>query len=89
MNGHDAPVARDDGLANRPTSRSGQLMDSLTAREREVLRLLVDGSSNREIANHLVLSVNMVKKRVLNLCGKLGVQSRAQAITKARMLQLV
>ncbi len=70
------------------TSRSGQLMDSLTAREREVLRLMVDGASNREIANHLVLSVNTVKKHVLNLCGKLGVQSRAQAIAKARTLQL-
>ncbi len=74
---------------HRSLSRSGQLMDSLTAREREVLRLLVDGASNREIANHLVLSVNTVKKHVLNLCGKLGVQSRAQAIAKARTLQLV
>lgn len=71
------------------TSSSGQLRDSLTAREREVLRLLVDGASNREIANHLVLSVNTVKKHVWNLCGKLGVQSRAQAIAKARTLQLL
>jgi LuxR family transcriptional regulator, maltose regulon positive regulatory protein len=71
------------------TSRSSRLMESLTAREREVLRLLVDGASNREIANHLVLSVNTVKKHVLNLCGKLGVQSRAQAIAKARTLQLL
>jgi LuxR family maltose regulon positive regulatory protein len=69
--------------------RSSQLMDSLTAREREVLRLLVDGASNREIADHLVLSVNTVKKHVLNLCGKLGVQNRAQAIAKARTLQLL
>jgi LuxR family maltose regulon positive regulatory protein len=74
---------------HRSTSRSSQLMESLTAREREVLRLLVDGASNREIANHLVLSVNTIKKHVWNLCGKLGVQSRAQAIAKARTLQLV
>jgi LuxR family transcriptional regulator, maltose regulon positive regulatory protein len=74
---------------HRSTSSSSQLMDSLTAREREVLRLLVDGSSNREIANHLVLSVNTVKKHVLNLCGKLGVQGRVQAIAKARTLQLL
>jgi LuxR family maltose regulon positive regulatory protein len=66
--------------------RSSRPMESLTAREREVLRLLVDGASNREIANRLVLSVNTVKKHVLNLCGKLGVQSRAQAIAKARSL---
>jgi LuxR family maltose regulon positive regulatory protein len=69
------------------TSRSSQIMESLTARELEVLRLLVDGASNREIANRLVLSVNTVKKHVSNLCGKLGVQSRAQAIAKARTLQ--
>jgi len=69
--------------------RSSQLMGSLTAREREVLRLLVDGASNREIASHLVLSVNTVKKHILNICGKLGVQRRTQAIAKARALQLL
>ena len=69
--------------------RSSWLMESLTARELEVLRLMVDGASNREIADRLVLSVNTVKKHVSNLCGKLGVQSRAQAIAKARTLQLL
>jgi LuxR family maltose regulon positive regulatory protein len=69
--------------------RPSQLMESLTAREREVLRLLVDGASSPEIADELVLSVNTVKKHILNLCSKLGVQSRAQAIAKARTLQLL
>src|SRR5205823_5210269 len=49
----------------------------------------LDGASNREIAQHLVLSVNTVKKHVLNLCGKLGVQSRAQAIARTRTLNLL
>jgi LuxR family maltose regulon positive regulatory protein len=69
--------------------RSSPLLEALTGREREVLRLLMDGASNREIAQQLVLSVNTVKKHVLNICGKLGVQSRTQAIVKARTLNLL
>jgi LuxR family maltose regulon positive regulatory protein len=69
-------------------SHTDPLVEPLTEREREVLQLLADGASNREIADHLVLSVNTVKKHVLNICGKLGVQSRTQAIAKARSLNL-
>jgi LuxR family maltose regulon positive regulatory protein len=64
-------------------------VESLTKREREVLQLLVDGASNRAIAHRLVLSVNTVKKHIFNICGKLGVQSRTQAIAKARTLHLL
>ncbi len=71
-----------------PYLRTSPLVEPLTAREREVLRLLMDGASNREIARQLVLSVNTVKKHVLNICGKLSVQSRTQAIAKARTLNL-
>jgi LuxR family maltose regulon positive regulatory protein len=65
------------------------LLEPLTEREREVLRLLLEGASNREIARRLIVSVNTVKRHVYNLCGKLGVQSRAQAIARARELNLV
>ena len=61
----------------------------LTAREREVLQLLLAGATNREIACSLVLSMNTVKKHVLNICRKLGVRSRAQVIAKARTIQLL
>ena len=80
------PIATD---ADLPSLHSSLLVEPLTAREREVLRLLMDGASNREIATHLVLSINTVKKHILNLCGKLGVQSRTQAIAKARTLDLL
>ncbi len=69
--------------------RPNVLLEPLTEREREVLRLLLEGASNREIARRLVLSVNTVKRHVYNLCGKLGVQSRAQAIIHARTLNLL
>jgi len=65
------------------------LVEQLTARERDVLQLVLDGASNREIACQLTLSVNTVKKHVLNICGKLNVQRRAQAIAIARMLHLL
>ncbi len=67
----------------------GPLTEPLTERERDVLRLLMEGASNREIARHFVVSVNTVKRHVYNLCGKLGVQSRTQAIARARTLNLL
>ena len=64
-------------------------IEPLTTREREVLSLLLDGCSNREISNKLIVSVNTAKKHVLNICSKLNVQSRTHAIAKARMLRLI
>ncbi len=72
-----------------PAARPSALLEPLTEREREVLRLLLEGASNREIAHRLVLSVNTVKRHVYNICGKLGVQNRSQAIIRARDLNLL
>jgi LuxR family transcriptional regulator, maltose regulon positive regulatory protein len=68
-----------------PTSN---LVEPLTAREREVLRLVADGASNGEIAEQLVIAVGTVKRHINNLFSKLGVQSRTQAVRAARDLQL-
>ena len=73
---------------HRSAANVSLLIEPLTEREREVLRLLVEGASNREVAEYLILSVNTVKKHVYNICRKLGVQSRTQAIAKARTLDL-
>src|SRR6266566_3795636 len=86
LEAYGEPIAADHHLHTSPSS---PLVEQLTEREREVLQLLVDGASNREIAQRLVLSVNTVKKHVFNICGKLGVQSRTQAIAKARTLDLL
>lgn len=58
----------------------------LSERERHVLRLLCEGASNRELAVQLAVSENTVKFHLKNLYGKLGVGSRAQAISAARSL---
>jgi LuxR family maltose regulon positive regulatory protein len=69
--------------------RSLSLVEPLTEREREVLQWLAAGASNREIARRLVLSLGTVKKHVSNICGKLEVQSRTQAVARARDLHLL
>lgn len=57
--------------------------DELTPREREVLRYLLQGRSNREIADALPVSVNTVKFHLKNIFGKLGVASRGDAVTES------
>jgi DNA-binding NarL/FixJ family response regulator len=57
--------------------------EELSARELEVLRLLVNGASNKAIAAQLGLSENTVKSHISHIFGKLGVQSRAEAVAVA------
>ena len=61
----------------------------LSRREQQVLRLLVEGLTYREIASELELSVNTVKFHIKNLYGKLGVQNRRTAIQAAAMTRLL
>jgi DNA-binding CsgD family transcriptional regulator len=61
----------------------------ITEREREVLQLLADGRSNKEIAAKLGLSPNTVKTHVASLFDKLRVARRTQAILTARELGIV
>jgi LuxR family maltose regulon positive regulatory protein len=68
--------------------RTWPLAEPLTPREQEVLRLLVAGLSNAEIADRLVITVGTTKRHVLHIYGKLDVRTRAQAIVKARELGL-
>jgi len=65
------------------------LVEPLTPRELEVLRLLADGASNDEIARRLIISLGTVKKHVANIFGKLAAQSRTQAVAQARALKLL
>lgn len=65
------------------------LIEPLSERELEVLRLICAGKSNQENADELFLALNTVKRHANNLYGKLGVSRRAQAIIEARRLGLV
>ncbi|MFN2156303.1 MAG: LuxR C-terminal-related transcriptional regulator [Anaerolineae bacterium] len=65
------------------------LVEPLTEREVEVLRLLVAGLSNAEIAEELVIAVSTVKSHVNHIYGKLGVENRTQAVIKVQELDLL
>jgi len=65
------------------------LIDALSDRELEVLRLMATGARYKEIAEQLVISLNTVRHHIRNIYGKLGVHRRRQAIARARELDLL
>jgi LuxR family maltose regulon positive regulatory protein len=79
------PVAEPDqtGLSKAPKP---ELIEPLSERELEVLQLIAAGLTNPEIASRLFLALNTVKVHTRNIYGKLGVNSRTQAVARARAL---
>jgi len=77
------------GLHNRNRCPWSQERLSLTARERQVLQLIVQGHSNREISQKLHLGLSTVKTHVAQLLDKMEVRDRTQAAVQAIALKLV
>jgi two-component system, NarL family, response regulator LiaR len=73
----------------QPAQSEPALSDRLTAREREVLALMVKGLTNPEIAERLVVSRATAKAHVSNVLSKLGVSNRAEAVVMALQRKLV
>jgi len=67
-----------------PRPAGPQVFPELTEREREILQLIGQGRTNEAIAEQLVLSLKTVRNHVSNICGKLQVADRAQAVIRAR-----
>ena len=76
---------KDRGLdGGKMTIKAATLQYSLTKREETILRLLLAGEANDQICEELCISVNTLKKHVLNLYHKLGIRNRVQMFKMIR-----
>jgi LuxR family transcriptional regulator, maltose regulon positive regulatory protein len=78
-----------DAAPPRKRAAPPGLVEPLTDRELEVLRLIAAGRSNQRIAHDLVVALDTVKKHVTHVLGKLGVANRTEAAARARELGLI
>ena len=69
--------------------RDQPLIESLTAREHDVLALVADGLPNREIAHALAISEHTVKFHLASIFGKLGVSTRTEAVQRGVRLGVI
>ena len=77
-------VAEFARLTRKPLRSPNSVIEPLSERELEILRLITQGASNREIAGKLFLAEGTVKNHVTNILGKLEVRDRTQAALKAK-----
>lgn len=70
-------------------AQQAQETEALTERELDVLKLMVEGLNNAEIAERLVVSLSTVKYHISNILGKLGVDNRVSAVTMAIQRKMV
>jgi LuxR family maltose regulon positive regulatory protein len=85
----ESPHTNTEPLVGHAPESDRPMLDPLTAREREVLELIAEGLSNREIAARLFIATSTVKGYVHSLLRKLEVDSRTKAISRARELHLL
>jgi LuxR family maltose regulon positive regulatory protein len=78
----------DEAFDEKPVTSSG-LIEQLTERELEVLRLMTEGLTYAQMAERLVVSVNTIRYHVKGMYGKLGVEKQVQAVERGRELGLI
>jgi LuxR family maltose regulon positive regulatory protein len=85
----DKTLSTEQPQIQNPKSPIQNLIEPLSDRELEVLRLVAAGLSNRQIAEQLIVTVGTVKTHINHIFGKLGVQSRTQAIVRGQTCGLL
>jgi len=83
------PLAEQQPGSGSGTGASDRLIEPLSKRELDVLRLMAEGGSNKEIADRLFVSIPTVKWHTGNIFGKLAVANRMQAVARARAIGLL
>jgi two-component system response regulator NreC len=73
----------------KTADRGNEFLESLTVREEEVLKLIVQGYTNRQVADELSISVRTVEGHRANLTEKLGIRSRVELLRYAREKKLI
>ena len=84
-------VEQADAVLSLPPARRDEdpPLEALTAREHDVLALLADGLSNRDIAARLDISEHTVKFHLASIFGKLGVSTRTEAVQRGLRLGVI
>ncbi len=89
LDAFEPAVMQELGAPSAAQQANRALVEPLSERELDVLRLAAQGLPNPAIAARLVVAVSTVKTHINNIYGKLGVQTRLQAVNKARQLRLI
>ncbi len=76
-------------VARRSPPPSTDLVETLSEREVEILRLLASGATNQDIANQLVITVGTVKSHINHILGKLSARNRTEAVAQARHFHIL
>lgn len=83
------PDASSETVSSKQVETPGGLIEPLSQRELEVLQLIANGLTNRELAERLVISLSTAKGHTANIYSKLGVKNRTQAVARARELGII
>lgn len=83
------PPSSADGLRRNGLSKEYAPVEALTTREHDVLALLADGLSNRDIAARLDISEHTVKFHLASIFGKLGASTRTEAVQRGLRLGVI
>ncbi|MCE7990275.1 MAG: hypothetical protein DYG89_54745 [Caldilinea sp. CFX5] len=87
--GEQAAVASQPPVSQRQEKRLAGLIEPLSDREEDVLRLIAAGLATDEVARELVITVGTVRTHLKHIYGKLDAHNRVQAVERARALQLL